>query len=73
MLIIIIIFDRINDAGFLVDVQNWGLRSVEEHIHNCHIFPDDYGEVGDHNDSDHDDSDDDDDGDHDYEDVYDLA
>ena len=49
--------DRVNDACFLVDVQNLRLWGVEEHIHHCYIFPGD--------------NDGDDDGDDDHEDHVD--
>ena len=54
--------DRIDNARFLVDVQNLRLWGVQEHIHHCYIFPDDHD-----NDKDNDDNDKDDDiEDHDH-------
>ena len=49
--------DRVNDACFLVDVQNLSLWGVEEHIHHCYIFPGDNDGDDDGN-NDHDDRDD---------------
>ena len=32
-------FNRINEARLFVNIENARLRGVEEHIHNCYIFP----------------------------------
>ena len=46
--------DHVNNACFLVDVQNLRLWGIEEHIHHCYIFPDDDNDDDD-GDDDHDD------------------